>query len=285
MLKKSFLLLLVAGLTLAACNNQGNSESTEAESTETPSDDMGQFADDEEFQQAHLEPQAIEPPENGEMMSFDTPDGQTGSAFAIMPDNPNGNFLLVIHEWWGLNDHIKWEAGRLAEGLEGVTVLALDMYDGKVATTRDQAGEFMQAVAEERAQSIIQGALNYAGPEAEIGTIGWCFGGGWSLRASIMAGDQGEACVMYYGMPVQEADKLAPIEADILGIFARQDGWITPEVVNKFESLAKATGESIEIHQYDAAHAFANPSNPEAYDEAATAEANAIALNFLQERL
>lgn len=281
MFKKIFFLLLFGCLALVSCNNQG----TTSDAAEENSDDMAQFADDEAFREAHLEPEAIEPPANGEMMTFDTPDGQTGSAFAIMPETPNGNFLFVIHEWWGLNDHIKWEAGRLAEGLDGVTVMALDIYDGKVATSQDQAGEFMGAVTEDRAKAIIQGALNYAGAEAKIGTIGWCFGGGWSLRASIMAGDQGEACVMYYGMPVQEADRLAPIEADILGIFANQDGWITPEVVGKFESLAKATGESIEIHQYDAAHAFANPSNPEAYNEEATAEANAIALSFLQERL
>lgn len=278
---KRFLFLLLSGcLVFASCNNQSTSDAG-AENSE----DMAQFADDEAFREAHQEPVAIEPPANGEMMTFETPDGQTGSAFAIVPENPNGNFLFVIHEWWGLNDHVKWEAGRLAEGLDDVTVLALDIYDGKVATSQDQAGQFMQAVKEDRAQAIIQGALNYAGAEAKIGTIGWCFGGGWSLRASIMAGDQGEACVMYYGMPVQEADKLAPIEADILGIFAKQDGWITPDVVNKFESLAKATGESIEIHQYDAAHAFANPSNPEAYNEEATAEANAIALSFLLERL
>lgn len=280
MFKKILFLLLLVSMVMVSCNNGSTSDAAEE-----VSDDMAQFADDQEFQEAHAEPEAIEPPANGAMMTFETPDGQTGSAFAIVPENPNGNFLFVIHEWWGLNDHIKWEAGRLSEGLDGVTVMALDMYDGKVATNQSQAGEFMQAVKEERAQAIIQGALAHAGEDAGIGTIGWCFGGGWSLRASIMAGDQGKACVMYYGMPVQEADKLAPIEADILGIFAEKDGWITPEVVTKFESLAKATGENIEIHQYDAVHAFANPSNPDAYNESAAAEANAIAMAFLAERL
>lgn len=272
-------LLLIAVVLVLSCNNQGSSD-TASENAE----DMAQFADDKAFQDAHDTPDAIDTPTDGEMMTFPTPDGQTGSAYTITPEDPNGSFLFVIHEWWGLNDHIKREAARLAQGLPGVTVLALDMYDGKVATSQEQAGEFMQAVKEDRAQSIIKGALAYAGEEAKIGTIGWCFGGGWSLRASIMAGDQGKACVIYYGMPVQEANKLAPIEADILGIFAKQDGWITPEVVNKFESLAKATGESIEIHQYDAVHAFANPSNPK-YDKQAADEANALAMNFLQERL
>lgn len=279
MLKRTLFLLLFGVFAMAACNNQNPSEAAQE-----ASEDMSQFADDEEFQAAHKAPGETATPTDGEMMTFETPDGKTGSAYTIVPENANGNFLFVIHEWWGLNDHIKQEAGRLADGLPGVTVLALDMYDGKVASTPEQAGEFMQAVSEDRAQTIVKGALAYAGKDAKIGTIGWCFGGGWSLKASIMAGDQGEACVIYYGMPVQEADKLSPIEADILGIFAEKDGWITPEVVSKFESVAKATGENVEIHQYDAVHAFANPSNPD-YDEQAAKEANAISLAFLQERL
>lgn len=276
MYKHVSLLLLLSLCCLVACNNSTTEQSA--------SDDMGQFANDTAFQAAHETPESIAAPTSGTMMTFPTPDGQTGSAYALIPESASGNFLFVIHEWWGLNDHIKTEAEQLYGSLEDVTVLALDMYDGKVATSQEQAGEFMQAVSEDRARAIIQGALNFAGEDADIATIGWCFGGGWSLKASIMAEDQGKACVIYYGMPVQEAEKLAPIEADILGIFAEQDGWITPEVVSNFENLAKATGEQIEIHQYDAVHAFANPSNPK-YDKEKADEANAIALNFLKERI
>jgi carboxymethylenebutenolidase len=86
---------------------------------------------------------------------------------------------------------------------------------------------------------------------------------------------------MYYGMPLQKADALAPLKAPILGIFAEKDGWITPQVVANFENLAKATGKSIETHQFDADHAFANPSNP-AYKEEAAQKANALALAFLK---
>lgn len=271
--------LLLAGLVFMSCNNRSGSAAEEA--TE---DDMAQFADDPAFKSAHETPEATDSPTEGQMMTFPTPDGKTGSAFALTPENPGGNFLFVIHEWWGLNDHIKQEAVRLFHSLEDVTVLALDMYDGKVATSQEQAGEFMQAVTDERAEAIVKGALAYAGPTAKIGTIGWCFGGGWSLRASILAAGQGTACVMYYGMPLQDAKTLAPLQADILGLFAKQDGWITPAVVSKFESVAKATGKDIEVHQYDAVHAFANPSNPK-YDKQKADEANALALNFLEERL
>lgn len=276
-MKKLFLFLLVISFT--GCNNQQNSESEAGQA-----DDMAQFADDEKFKEAHDQPEAIELKSAGQTITFPTPDGREGSAFAILPKVETNKYLFVIHEWWGLNDHIRQEAQRLYDELDNVAVLALDMYDGQSTSDPDEAGKLMQSVTQERAEAIIQGALAYAGEDAEIGTIGWCFGGGWSLRASIMAGPRGIACVLYYGMPVQKADELAPIEADILGIFAQNDGWITPEVATKFENLAKATGEDIEIHQFDADHAFANPSNPN-YDAEAAKHANALALDFLRDRL
>jgi carboxymethylenebutenolidase len=245
---------------------------------------MAKFADDKEFQNQHEEPGAIEMEYKGKMVEFSTPDGKKGSAYALLPEEDVKKYLLVIHEWWGLNDHIKREAERLYDSL-GVGVLALDIYDGKVADTREDAGKYMQSVKEERAKAIIQGAIEaYATDNAPVATLGWCFGGGWSLQASILAGEQGAGCVIYYGMPVKEAQALAPLQASILGIFAEKDGWITPEVVTQFENLAKATGKDIEVHQFDADHAFANPSSPR-YNEEAAQKANALALNFLREQL
>ena len=245
---------------------------------------MAQFADDPAFKDAHETPEANDHQAEGQMVTFATPDGAEGSAYALTTATASTKYLFVIHEWWGLNDHIKEEADRLFAELGDVNVMALDMYDGQVATSPDEAGKFMQAVKAERAEAIVKGAIAKAGSTAKIGTIGWCFGGGWSLRSSIMAGAQGAACVIYYGMPVQKAEELAPLKADILGIFAEKDGWINPEVVGKFEDLAKATGKKIEVHQYDADHAFANPSNP-AFNETAAGDANAKALAFLKARL
>jgi carboxymethylenebutenolidase len=167
---------------------------------------------------------------------------------------------------------------------KGVNVYALDLYDGKVADNPDDAGKYMQAVKEERLNAIINGALNYVGEDTEVATIGWCFGGGWSLRASILAGEQGAGCVMYYGMPVMEAEKLAPLEVDVLGIFASQDKWITPEVVDKFVNVMNAINKPIEVKQFNADHAFANPSG-DRYKEEAAQEANKMAMSFLQEHL
>lgn len=273
----SFLLLIALSLNLFSCG----SESTDTSATK---DDMAKFTKDEEFKAAHEEPEKLDFNGKGKMITFETADGKPGSAYAIINDLSSKKALLVIHEWWGLNDHIKQEADRLFGELEGVNVMALDMYDGKVADNRDDAAKFMQGVNEDRLNTIIKGAMSYLGEDTKIGTIGWCFGGGWSLKASILAEDQGAGCVIYYGMPVSEPAKLAPLKADVLGLFAEKDGWITPEVVNKFTDVMKAVGKEVETKQFDAEHAFANPSSPR-YKEEAAQEANAMALEFLKGRL
>lgn len=245
---------------------------------------MGQFAEDEAFKDAHETPEAIAFEGKGAKVQFDTPDGAQASAYKVEAATPSGKTLFVIHEWWGLNDQVRQEADRLAEKLGDVTVLALDMYDGQVTDDADKAGELMQGVVEARAEAIIQGALNHVGETEKIATLGWCFGGGWSLRASILAEEQSQACVIYYGMPVKNAKELAPLQAEVLGLFATKDKWINDEVVNDFEALAAATGKSMEVHWFDADHAFANPSSPR-YQEEAAQKANSIVLSFLKARL
>lgn len=266
-------------LFLAACNNSAGSGSEENTTA-----DMAQFSEDEDFKDAHEKPDSIEFSGKGQMLEFATTDGSTGKAYMVAPGRLTEKVIFVIHEWWGLNNHIKQEAEKLAESIDNVTVLALDLYDGKVTDNPNDAGKFMQSVKPERAEAIIRGAMGQVGSNAKIATIGWCFGGGWSLKASILAGSQGAGCVMYYGMPVQKAEELAPLRADVLGIFAKNDGWITPEVANNFEALAKSSNKNVTIHQFDAAHAFANPSNPD-YDEKAAKKADALALAFLKDNL
>ena len=249
-------------------------------------DSMAKFVNDKDFRDAHETPTALHYAAKGEMFHFNTPDGSNGMAYLVKGADgfSSHKFLFVVHEWWGLNDHIKQEADRLAASLPKVNVLALDLYDGKLATNPDDAGKFMKAVKPERCESIINGALAVAGKDGQVATIGWCFGGGWSLRSSILAADRGAGCVMYYGMPVEKADELAPLHADVLGIFAKKDGWIGEEVIGKFKDLAKATGKSLDVHWFDADHAFANPSSPK-YNEAAAKEANQLALDFLKKKL
>lgn len=278
-------LIVCAILFTIGCNNSSTSKSATCHDTTMVAKDMKDFAKDEDFKNAHELKSDTAFEAKGEMMEFPSTDGKPGSAYFLKAADGGTDYLFVIHEWWGLNNHIKQEAERLQAELGGnINVMALDLYDGKVATNREDAGKYMQATSEERAAAIIEGAINLAGKEAKIATIGWCFGGGWSLKSSILAGEQGAGCVIYYGMPVQEADKLKPLEADVLGIFAEKDGWITPEVVNNFMETATGAGKDVTVHQFDAEHAFANPSS-ERYDAAAASKANALALEFLKERL
>ena len=165
-----------------------------------------------------------------------------------------------------------------------MNVMALDLYDGKVATDRDQAGQLMQSRDPKRLEMIINGGLNRCGPDTDIATIGWCFGGGWSLRASILAGSRSKACVMYYGMPVEKAADLVPLQAEVLGLFASQDEWINEEVVRRFDALCAATGKRFTYTFYNADHAFANPSSPR-YNSNAATDANATARAFLRNKL
>jgi carboxymethylenebutenolidase len=218
------------------------------------------------------------------MTSFKTSDGGQGSAYAVVAAKPTKKYLFVVHEWWGLNDYIKQEADRLQKELGNVNVLALDLYDGQVASKREDAAKLMGGVKEERVRTIIEGALEHAGEDARVATIGWCFGGGWSLQSSILAGFRAAACVMYYGMPEKEVEKLKHLNAPVLGIFATKDAWITPQVVKEFEAAMKKAGKKLTVRSYNADHAFANPSNPN-FDKEATGKAHAEAIAFLKKHL
>lgn len=281
MLQRLTFLIIILAFFAIGCGE--NTEKT-ADNAVSESDNMAQFTKDEKFKEAHDEPKKIDFQGAGKMMKFPTESGKEGSAYVIMNEQPTTKYLFVIHEWWGLNDHIKQEADRLAKELGNVNVMALDLYDGNVTADREEAGKFMGMVKEDRAKAIINGAIAQAGEGATFGTIGWCFGGGWSLKASILADEQGKACVIYYGLPVKTAAELAPLQAPVLGIFAKNEQWISPEVVEEFEALAAATKKDLTVHSFDADHAFANPSSERYVEEAAT-EANALALQFLQKNL
>jgi carboxymethylenebutenolidase len=243
------------------------------------------LASDKKFVMAHPNPRPYHFQSTiGKAITYKTADGKDANAFEMKAKKPTNNWLFVVHEWWGLNDWVKHESEKLYTDLGDVNVLDLDLYDGKVATTREDAGKFMQSVKDDRAVDIIKGAIAYVGPMAHIATIGWCFGGGWSLQTALMTGTQGVGCVMYYGMPEQDVNKLKTLHEDVLGNFANKDGWINPKVVAQFAANMKAAGKKLYLHQYDADHGFANPSNP-IYDSAATKDAYANTIAFLRPRL
>ncbi|MEM6300050.1 MAG: dienelactone hydrolase family protein [Bacteroidota bacterium] len=247
------------------------------------------LAKDAEFAQAHELPTDLLDKsflKKGEMIEFPTlGEKETGQAFVVRGKKKSNKYLFMVHEWWGLNDHIKSEAVKYQTALgDDVTVIALDLYDGNVATTREDAQKYMQGVDEGRARQIIHGAQVYAGDNAKIGTIGWCFGGGWSLQTAILLGEYVEACVIYYGMPEKEESMLKRLDAPVLGIFAENDKWITPEVAKEFEGKLKKMDHPVETHIFPADHAFANPTSPRYHEESAT-KARALTLEFLKKKM
>jgi len=239
---------------------------------------FAKLATDKDFSGGHDAPLPYEFKGAGNMIEFKTADGSTAKGFEIKSAKPSNKYLFVIHEWWGLNDYIKKEAATFAAEMPGVNVIAVDLYDGKLATTPEEAGKYMGEVKTERAVAILKGAQAYAGPKAQFASIGWCFGGGWSLQEALLGGKQTVGCVMYYGMPEKDVAKLKTLNTDVLGIFATQDKWINPEVVGQFKKDMAAAGKKVTVESYDADHAFANPSNPKfKKDDAAKAHGQALA--------
>ena len=246
---------------------------------------MQQLAGNPAFQAVHANPIPFTyVSKKGEMTTFATPDGKTASGFILKSKKPSNKWLLVYQEWWGLNDNIKMQAETFYGDLKNVNVLALDMYDGKVATAADEAGKLMQGADKARLASIMKGAITLAGPKAEIASVGWCFGGSLALQSAMLEGKQAKGCVMYYGFPEQDTEKLKTLDTDVLGLFGNKDKFISPQAVNLFEENMKKADEKMEVVRYEADHGFANPSNP-VFDKTASADAYKRALTYLKDRL
>jgi len=243
------------------------------------------LASDKRFVMLHPNPKPFHFQSSiGKAITYSTPDGRTADAYELKAKVPTNNYILVIHEFFGLNDFVKKESEDIYNDLGNVNIIDLDLYDGKVTADRTEAAKLMQAVKDDRAEAIIKGAIAYVGPKAHIATLGWCFGGGWSLQASLLAGKQAVACVMFYGMPEQDVNKLKTLHTDVLGNFGNQDAWINPKVVAKFADDMKTAGKKLYLHQYDAGHGFANPSSPTA-NGAAAADAYKYTIAFYKARL
>lgn len=220
----------------------------------------------------------------GKPVTFKAADGTSAMGYEIRSNKKSNKWLFVIQEWWGLNDYIKKESETFYSNLGDVNVIALDLYDGKIAATADSAMKLIQSAKTERLESIIKGAIAYAGTDAKIYTVGWCFGGMWSLQSALLAGKQAAGCVMYYGRPENNVEKLKTLNCDVIGFFGNKDRSPSPEVVNKFEADMQAAGKKLFANKYDAGHGFANPSNP-VFNKEAAADAHAKAVAFLKERM
>ncbi|MCP3140117.1 dienelactone hydrolase family protein [Pyxidicoccus xibeiensis] len=209
-------------------------------------------------------------------------------AYLSLPEGAKGPLpaLLVLHEWWGLNEHIQHWTDRLAA--DGYAALAVDLYGGKVATTRDEAMALVKTVDPARAQEVLKAAHAFLREDPRVraertGSIGWCFGGGWSLRTA-MAIPELDVAVIYYGNPVTDPQELATIRASVLGIFGTKDASIPPEKVQELRQGLDDAGVRHRILELEADHAFANPSGGR-YDERAAATAWQEVSAFLEHNL
>jgi carboxymethylenebutenolidase len=196
--------------------------------------------------------------------------------------------IIVIHEWWGLNDWVKEQASKLSD--QGYVTLAIDLYRGKVATSPEQAHEIMRGVPEDRAKRDLHAAFEYLASQPNvrkdrIGAIGWCMGGGYSLDVALQEPTLA-ADVINYGHLATDTSALKKINAPILGLFGAKDQGITPDDVHRFEAIMKQLGKKIDVKIYDdAGHAFENPNNKDGYRPADAADAWKRTVDFFAEYL
>ena len=214
-----------------------------------------------------------------EEIVYGTADGQPLRGYLARPrEAAPGSFpgVVVIHEWWGLNDNVRMMTRRLAG--EGYVALAVDMYGGQTAATPDEARNLMQTVMGNREAGLenLRAAADYLQEERNaegIGVIGWCFGGGWSLQAGLGMPEMIDAVVMYYGQPVTDRERLAQLDDPLLGLFGAEDQGIPLAEVRQMEQTLGDLGKEATIRVYEGAnHAFANPSG-ERYNPAAAEDA------------
>lgn len=196
--------------------------------------------------------------------------------------------VIVIHEWWGLNDWVKEQAADLAA--HGYDALAIDLYRGQVADDADTAHQLSRGLPQDRGIRDLKAAQTYLSSRKDvdphrIGAIGWCMGGGYAL-AFAAADPNLKAVVANYGPPPTDADSLRQIHAAILGNYGGLDKGITADSVKSFEADLKKLGKSIDVKIYpDAGHAFENPNNKAGYRAEDAADARSRSLHFFAREL
>lgn len=218
-----------------------------------------------------------------ETLSFETANGPS-SAYVAMPDEGGDRAVLVIQEWWGLNDHIKDIAGRYAA--EGFVAIAPDLYRGRIATDAAEASEMMHVLAIEDGLDTIGNAIDAARLSLDIshfGITGYCMGGTFALRSACEL--QGiSAAVAFYG-DIPDDDVLQRLTVPTIFISGTRDAWITPEKVAGLVDATERFELPVRSVKYDADHAFFNDTRPEVYDADAARDAWALAVAFFNDRL
>ncbi len=218
-----------------------------------------------------------------ETLSFDTANGAT-SAYVAVPDGSTQKAVIVIQEYWGLNDHIKDVADRYAK--EGFIAIAPDLYRGKLATTPGEASKLMQALKIEDGLDTINNAVEAARAKYDLshfGITGFCMGGTFALRAACELEGFSAAAPFYGDIPEEEV--LKKLMTPTIFISGTKDGWINAEKVAALEDAAEKYELPIHSVKYEADHAFFNNTRPEVYDETASRDAWALVTGFFSDKL
>lgn len=218
-----------------------------------------------------------------ETLSFETSSGPT-TAFVARPENGPEKAVILIHEWWGLNDHIKDIAERYAA--EGFTAVAPDLYRGKLATNPTEAGDMMKALEIEDGLETIANAMEAARAElgvSHFGITGYCMGGTFALRAACALEGISAAAPFYGDVPAEEI--LRKLKVPTIFISGKKDAWINPEKVASLEDAAERYELPVHSVKYEADHAFFNNTRPEVYDETAARDAWALVVGFFNDKL
>lgn len=220
-----------------------------------------------------------------ETLNLDTPNGAT-TAHVALPDDENKRdaAVILIQEWWGINDHIRDIASRYAK--EGYVSAAPDLYLGKVVRDPQEASKLMHDLSIEDGMSTIKRAVeevraNY-GVE-KIAITGYCMGGTFALRAACEI-ETLRASAPFYG-DIPDEKTLSKLKVPTLFIAGARDNWITPEKVNELKEVAHKYKLPLEVVSYDADHAFFNDTRPEVYNQEAAQDAWRRVLDLFNERL
>lgn len=213
----------------------------------------------------------------------------TGQGLLYLPQGAGPHpALVLIHEWWGLNDWIKQQAAKYAG--EGYVVLAVDLYHGKIASDPETAHELMRGLPQDQGVRDLVAGVHFLESRKDvernrIGAIGWCMGGGYAAQLAIAAPSLRAVAINYGALPTDKS-QLAKIHAAILGNFGAKDQGIPPEAVHAFQAAMESLGKHVDLKIYpDAGHAFENPNNTAGYKPQDAADAMARMDAFFAEKL
>jgi carboxymethylenebutenolidase len=288
-----FVFVLAFFVMLAGCGGEEDASSDAERMAE------GHEGDTPTSTEAALEPAM---PVEGNEVTYARLGGEAVTGYLAAPSSPDSVLsaygmeagaarlpgIVVIHEWWGLNDNIRTATRRLAG--EGYRALAVDLYDDSTAQTPDQAQKLMkQATSDtERLLANLQGAHEYLRSEEEaprVAVLGWCFGGGMTFRAVADRPTAFDAAVAYYGDPTPMTEAvLERLETPIMAHFGREDQVVPSKAVDALRERLGGIDKEVQIYEYDAGHAFANPSG-ERYDPEAASRAWSRTTRFLHTHL